>query len=705
MKPPSLPSLRLALDPKSIAIVGASENPNKIGGRPLLYLRRFGFKGSVYPINPNRREAQGYKAYPRLADLPEAPELAIIAVPGDAALAALDECAERGAKIAILMASGFGESDPVGGKATERRMTERAHARGMRLIGPNCQGLANFGTGAIANFSTMFLEAEPMDGPIGIVSQSGAMSVVPYGHLRAAGLGVRHVHATGNDCDVTVAELAAEVAEDPALRLLLLYLESMPDPHHLAEMARRARARDLPVIALKAGRTAAGQAAARSHTGALANEDRVVDAFFERHGIWRAPDTASLVDAAALYLKGWRPEGRRFVAVSNSGATCVMSADAATAAGLEIARLRDETRADLGRILPSFATTTNPIDLTAALLTNSGLLGEVMPVLARDDAADLYMIGVPVAGAGYDVDAFARDAAEFARTTEKPLVIVAPQPSVAARFTAQGLPIFVHETQAIGALAQLVGHRDLIARTSRLRAGDPPPARYVPAAAGAARMLDEAESLALVAASGVPVVAHRLCRSADEAAAALRALGGPVAVKGCSREVAHKSELGIVRLGLRDEAGIRAAFEAIAATLKGRGLASSGVIVAAMAPGRREMMIGAHRDPVFGPVVALGDGGKYVEALPDLRLLLPPFAKEEVLAALRRLRIAPLLSGARGEPPLDLDAFAEAALSVARLMTERPEIASLDLNPVLLGAEGQGCVAVDALAFVASAEA
>ncbi len=308
----------------------------------------------------------------------------------------------------------------------------------MRVIGPNSQGLANFGTGAVLSFSTMFLEAPPQDGPVAIVSQSGGMSVVPYGLLRQRGIGVRHVHATGNDCDVNVPELASVVAEEPDLKLLLLYLESIRDAAPLAELARIARERGLPIIALKAGRTAAGQEAAKSHTGALANEDRVVDAFFEQQGIWRARDMGELVSATEIYLKGWRPQGRRLVAISNSGAVCVMAADAASAAGMPMARLSDETRAALGGILPSFATTTNPVDITAALLSNSGLFSDILPVLARDPAADAFLIGIPVAGQGYDVEAFARDSATFAAQTGKPLVTAIPQASIAARFKEHG---------------------------------------------------------------------------------------------------------------------------------------------------------------------------------------------------------------------------------------------------------------------------
>lgn len=692
-------ALRTILDPKSVAIVGASENKNKIGGRPLLYLSRHGYKGRVFPINPRRDEILGYKAYPALSDLPEAPQAAIIALAGDAAVEAVEQCAGLGVKVAIVMTSGFGETDPGAGKAKERRMRDVAHAHGMRVIGPNCQGLANFGTGAILSFSTMYIEAPPMDGPVGIVSQSGAMSVVPYGLLRNRGIGVRHSHATGNDCDVTVSELASVVAEDPDLKLLLLYLESIADPHHLAETARIARERDLPVIALKSGRTAAGQEAARSHTGALANEDRVVDAFLARHGIWRARDTAELVNGVEMYLKGWKPKGRRLVAISNSGAVCVMAADAATAVGMPMAKLADSTRSDLAKILPGFATTTNPIDITAALLTNSGLFSEILPVLARDPAADAFLIGIPVAGQGYDVEAFARDSAGFAEATGKPLVAAVPQPNIAAKFKEADLPVFATEAEAVIALNQFLSHRELM-ETTRTRGA--PAVRGATGPLSAGRMLNEADSLALAQRFGVPVVPHRLCQTADDAAAAFAELGAPVAVKGCSDEVVHKSELGLVRLGLADVQAVRAAHAGVEQALRSQGARFDGTIVAKMARGRRELMIGARVDPVFGPVVLVGDGGKYVEAMPDVQALLSPFTAAEVREALGRLRIAPLLAGVRGEPPLDVGAFCDAAIAVCRLMmSPQSNVVNLDLNPVMVGAVGEGCMALDAVVYVA----
>ena len=691
--------LRAALDPRSVAIIGASENPNKVGGRPVHYLDKFGFEGKIFPINPSRPEVQGHKCYKSLEDLPEPPEMVIVAVAGDNAIGAVEDCAAHGVKVAVVMASGFGEVDAVAGKAKERRMVEAARKAGMRIVGPNSQGLANFGTGAIASFSTMFMDMDRAEGHVAMLSQSGALSTVPVGFLRQRGIGVRHTHATGNDSDITVGELAVAVAEDPEVRLLLLYLESIPETKYLEELAALALDRDLPIIALKSGRSEAGRQAAQSHTGALANEDRVVDAFFERHGIWRAPDMRGLVEATELYLKGWKPKGRRLVAISNSGAVCVMTADAASAVGMPMAKLSAETDKKLKGILPSFATTTNPIDLTAALLSNSRLFGDILPVLAEDPAADAFLIGVPVAGPGYDVEAFARDAAAFGNRTGKPLVIAATQNSVADQFAAEGSSVFPTETEAVTALHQFLAHRELMARTlarKAQRGGVSAPL----ISSASITMLNEADSLALLAARGVPVIAHRLCQSRAEAVEAFETIGGPVAVKGCSADIAHKSELGLVKLGVasREEAGeIWSQMEAI---IRRDGARFDGVIVAAMARGRREVMIGAHRDGVFGPVVAVGDGGKYVEIFRDTALLLPPFSKDEVRQALGKLKIAPLFAGVRGEPAMDVDALCEAVLRIGDLMLDpAAKVMSLDLNPVLLDSEGKGCIVVDAVVF------
>jgi acyl-CoA synthetase (NDP forming) len=693
-------SLRPALDPKSVAVFGASDNPHKIGGRPLMFMQRFGYAGPVFPINPNRTLVQGFPAYGSLADLPEVPELGLIAVPGQAAIEAVEGCAKAGVKVCVVLSSGFGEVTRPDGVAQQARMVEIARAAGMRIIGPNTQGLANFHTGAVAGFSTMFVESPPMDGPVGIVSQSGGMSGVIYGMLRRQGVGVRYCNATGNDADVNVVELAAAMARDPDLRLLLVYAESIARISDLALLGQLAHERRLPVVMLKAGRTEIGQAAAKSHTGALANEDRAIGAALEEFGISRAMNVAELLAPAELYLKPWTPRGRRVAVISNSGASCVTAADAVSDQGLELAHLESDTKAQLARVLPEFASVANPIDITAALLSNSGLFGDILPILGRDPNADAFLIAIPVAGTGYDVAAFGRDAAAFARQTGKPVLIATDLPNVVAQFRAVLLPTFAHEVEAVSALAQFIRGHELLARLPRTRSWEP--------AGGADRrhvrqVLDEAESLGLLAARGFPVAPHRLCRSPSEARAAFGELGGPVVVKGCSRDAPHKSEFGLVRLDVRNAKQAEDAFRTMSAKLESAGFGLDGVLVAKMVSGRRELMVGARLDTVVGPIVVVGDGGKYVEALDDVQILLAPVTDHAVEQALDRLRVGPILRGVRGEPPVDLGALRRLLVGVGDLMRdEASAISSIDLNPVFVSEDG--AVIADALVEVTSPE-
>jgi acyl-CoA synthetase (NDP forming) len=408
----------------------------------------------------------------------------------------------------------------------------------------------------------------------------------------------------------------------------------------------------------------------------------------------RVRDQHELALSAETYLKGWRPRGRRLVVISNSGASCVMAADASEDFALPLAELAPETRNAAAAKLPGFATTTNPIDITAALLSNSHLFGEVLPIVARDPAADLFFINIPVAGQGYEVDTFARDTAAFAAATGKPVAVAATQDQVAAEFRAAGLPVYANEREALGVLAQLATHTALLRQPRAAWPDDAP----VDVPAGAQRFLNEAESLATLARAGVPVVPHRFCKSADEARAAFQALGGPVAVKACSIDVPHKSEHGLVALNVTSADETIRRFNAQWDKLGTLGATRDGVIVAAMRKLRREFMVGARVDPVFGPVVIVGDGGKYVEALKDFAVLVPPFDAAEVRRALAGLRIAPLIDGVRGEPPLDVAALAAVAIDVGRLIRAAGgKIASVDLNPVMVGAAGEGALVVDAL--------
>jgi acyl-CoA synthetase (NDP forming) len=679
--------------PASVAVVGASDDPEKIGGRPLRYMREFGYDGLVVPVNPRRPEVQGMPTVPTIADSPVVPDVALIGVPGQAAVDAVAAAAEMGVKGAVVMSSGFGETGTPEGLRMQAELLGHARSAGMRLVGPNSQGLATFDSGAVLGFSTLFTEEPPADGPVGIISQSGALASVPYGILRRRGIGVRYAHGTGNDLDVSAAELAATAVDDPDLRLLLLYLENVGDPESLVLLGERSRERGVPVVALVGGRSRRGSRAAASHTGALATERRVLDAFFERVGIWQVHSVQELVAASELHLQDWQPTGDHLAVVSNSGAVCVLAADAAEDHDVPLAELAPATVAGLESVLPAFAATGNPVDVTAALLTDSGLFGKVLPVLGADPGVDACLLGIPVAGRGYDVERFARDAAEFA-ASGTPLVLAVPQPNVAKPFLDAGLPVFEEEASAIATLSQYLAHRRLMARP-----GDLPRPAVGPRPAIEPRQLNEAESLAALGDLGVPVVAHELVATPGDVASARERLDAPtVVVKGSSSAAGHKSELGLVRLGIGSAADARAAAEEIAASAAAHGVELDGFLVAPMVRGLHEALVGASLDPVLGPVMLLGAGGVYVEAVPDTQVLLAPCTVKEVHDAIGRLRMAPLVRGVRGEPASDVDAWVKAVVSASeRLADPDCPISGFDANPLMLLEDG--VVAVDAVVF------
>lgn len=676
--------------PESVAVIGASDDPNKVGGRPIHYMTRFGFSGRIFPINPRRSSVQGRACFSRLEDIGTVPQAAVIAIAGDAACEAVRQCADLGVSTAVLMASGFGETGPAG-KAVQDELIAYANEHGLRVIGPNAQGIANFSNGAVLNFSTMFMDVVPADGPVAIISQSGAASVMPYALLRERGIGVRYLAATGNDADLGVSELVWDVVHDPDIRLILVYAETVSQPRYLAEAARIAHARGAQIILLKGGVSQRGAAAAASHTGAMMGADGPLDAFLRAHGIERAHDIHELVNSAPLYVRRTVARGDRTVVMSHSGAVGVLCADAAERAGLPLTDLSEETLSELANIIPSFASAANPLDLTAGLLGNGEIFPKVLDALGRDAGADMFAIGIPVAGPGYDVPALAKATASLMSRYGKPVVVTAPQASVRTQFEAAGVPTFVSETDAIDALRQFSRPRPAVEALT-----EPEPEAI--SANNLHGLQDEALSLALLGEAGLPIVEHVVCEDVKSTAEAAAALGGRVVVKGCAAEVPHKSEHGLVHLGLIGIEAVQEAANDCLATLDRMGVAHGRVMVAKMARGLHEFLLGVSVDPLFGPVVSIGEGGTLVEVRRDVVTLLAPFSVDTALAAMRGLRIAPVLNGVRGQPALDKRALAGAAVALGKFaLRHRQSLISVDMNPVMVMAEGQGVVVVDAV--------
>lgn len=445
--------------PRSVAVVGASGDLQKVGGRPLHYLLKHGYAGRLFPVSQRGGPVQGLPSYARLEDLPEPPDCVILSVPAAAALEQVRACARVGARSGILFTSGFGEMGEAGRHAQAQLVTAAGEA-GLRLLGPNTIGTANFGCGAVLSFASIYQEFAPQDGPVAIVSQSGAVGASTYAMLRDNGIGVRYVCTTGNQADVDVTDFLAAALDDPGVRLVLLYLEEARDPAALAAALARARATGVQVLVLAAARSASGVRMADCHTGSAGTAGAALADLFATHRCRIVHSLPDLAASAPIYLHAQPPPAAPRVAViSNSGASCVMAADACDAQGLPLARFGTGTVAEFDALLPSFSRSRNPVDLTAMLLAEPDLLGRSVALALQDPHCDALALSLlAVAGAGYDVARFAVETAAAVHASHKPAVFSSPDPRLRQAFAARGLAVFASENEAIAALRQHADH-------------------------------------------------------------------------------------------------------------------------------------------------------------------------------------------------------------------------------------------------------
>ena len=531
--------------PRAIAVVGASDDPVKIGGRPLAFLLRHGYAGRVFPVNPARATVQGLPAFPSIGAIPEPVDLAIVVVPAERVLESLEEAAAKGVRAAIVFSSGFAEVGPAG-RVAQARLRELAERTGLRIIGPNCQGFAHLPSRLVATFASPFLEPGLATGPIAMVSQSGAMAGMIYEMARAAGLGLNYWVSTGNEADVQAAEILAEVVEDEETRVACCYLEDIKDAGRFRRALARAHRRGVPVFVLKSGRSAVGRRAASSHTGALAGEDAVYDAVFADWGAIRCADPAELLALPQAFLR-YREVGRRVAILSNSGGLGVLSVDLCVDLGLVPAEFTPETTAVLRAALPDFAAAANPVDLTAQMLTDPGMLARVLPALEADPGVDAIVFQIALLGAATDLARLVGDVARVAAATTKVVAVSCPQRPVVEAFRAGSVLAFDDASVALrslACLAQATARRARWLDRATLESPAPPPAPAVPAGRAGEPFLNEWESQRLLAPFGLPLVDTVFVSAAAAAPDAAEQLGYPVVVKVCAAALPHKSDVG-----------------------------------------------------------------------------------------------------------------------------------------------------------------
>jgi acetate---CoA ligase (ADP-forming) len=679
--------------PRSVAVIGASADPTKIGGRPVDYLKRGGFRGRILPVNPNQTEVQGLPAFASLDAVPGEVDQAVVAVPAAMVPGALEACARKGVRAVIAFSSGFGEVDAAG-RAAQEAAAARCRAAGMRLLGPNALGVMNPADGVLATFSSSVGPHWPRPGRVAVASQSGAVGTYCYTLLADRGSGISHLVTTGNEADIDVAACIAWLADDPETSVVLAYLEGCRDGARLRAALRHAAARGKRVVAMKVGVSEIGGAATASHTGTLAGSDAGYNAAFEEAGVWRAASLSEAADVAVAAAAGPVPRGRRVGVVTVSGGAGAFLADAAAAEGMELPPLPAEAQAAIRALVP-FAGPRNPVDSTAQIANDRTLLGRMLRIVL-----DAGRFDVLIAFLGF--------------TGERPERIAELTPELESLRAAHPRTLFVLSMRCAPGVRQDLLDKGFVtveepADAMRVASalawlGERPAASAEPAVVpdGALALLppgalDEAEARRALAAAGVPFVPERVAHTADDAAEAAAALGFPVAMKVLSPDIAHKSDVGGVRLGLRDAAEVAAAFGAMLAEVRNKAPSAraDGALLSPMVGGGVETVLGTVRDPVFGPLVMFGLGGVFVEAFRDVAFRVAPVDRAAAASMLRSIKGSALLRGVRGRPAVDEDALADALVALSRFaVAQENSVESAEVNPFI--ALPRGGLGVDA---------
>ncbi|MCA3180842.1 MAG: acetate--CoA ligase family protein [Burkholderiaceae bacterium] len=693
-------SLDPLFSPRSIAIVGASDTPSRIGGVPVDLLKRMGWAGRVLPINPKSATVQGLPAFASLRDVGEPIDLAVFAVPQSAIDAAMDDAVAAGVRAAVVFTAGFAE---VGGDgvAAQARLAARAREAGIRVVGPNCLGVMNCRERMYATFSPAPGIGVARPGSIGLVSQSGAFGAYAYSLARDRGIGLSVWASTGNEADVQVADVIAWMARDPHTSVIMAYIEGVRDGDRMRRALADAHAARKPVVVVKVGRTALGAQAAASHTASLAGDDAVYDALFRQYGVYRARDIEEFFNVAHGAAVAGLPRNDRIALFTLSGGVGAFMADEAATVGLDVAETAPAVQAEILSWVP-FAAPRNPIDITGQVSQDPSLIERATRAVLGAGDYGAWLGFMAAAGAGNALWPVFQSLAEGLRRDHPGTLIAIStlfSPERRDRLAELGCLSFAEPADAVRTIGALARIGAALSRPVPPAIGDAPPAslRLAPGA------LDEPASLALLASHGVPTIDARVARDAAEAAriAVSVGTGARWAIKVVSPDLLHKTDVGGVKLGVAP-GDAAAAFDAVTSAARDArpDARIDGALLAPMVAGGVECILGARVDPVFGPVVMFGLGGAFVEVLRDVSIRVAPITREDALAMIREVRAFPLLDGARGRPRCDLEALADALLALARLaMDARGTLESIDVNPFVVFARGAGPGGASALAL------
>jgi acyl-CoA synthetase (NDP forming) len=682
------------LAPRSIAVLGASSDPTRIGGRPIAYMRAQDFQGALYPVNPNRAEVQGLKAYPTVADLPETPDVAIVAVPAELAAAAIEDLARRGVKAVVMFTAGFAEMDE-DGAAAQAKMVATAQAAGMRILGPNCLGVFDARRSYYATFSSSFDSGWPVLGRIGIASQSGAYGTHLYTLARNRGIGASLCVMTGNEADVTVGECIGWLAENPEVDVIAVYAEGIREAPGLIAALEAAKAAKKPIVMQKVGRSELGTKAAKSHTASIAGDDAVTEAVMAEFGVFRARNSEEMLDVAHTATRKIYPVANSLGVITVSGGAGVLISDVAESLGLAMPEMPPEAQRRLRSLVP-FCAPRNPVDATAQVSNDVTLVRTFTESMVRDGgyASVLGFFSMTASSRRWPQ---IREQLNVVRVEHPDRLYVLSVIVPAERrdeLEADGWVVHEDPTRAVTAIDAMGRYGAVFAAKPTGAAPVVVPVTLPPATPS------EAEAKRLLGAAGIASAPEAACATAEQAVSAAERFGFPVVMKILSADIVHKSEIGGVLLDVADTQAVRSGYAVLLQRAKAAAPAAriEGVLVAKQLKGGVECILGIHRDPVFGPMAMFGLGGIFVEVLKDVVFRRCPFGVDVAETMIRSIKGAPLLLGARGRKPADVKALAEMLSRLSAFASAAGErLQSIDLNPVFAMPDGEGAFAADAV--------
>jgi len=697
--------------PNSIAIVGASQDLTSISGKPLKFLKEYGYKGDVFLVNPKYSEIHGVACFPSIKDIPGQPDLALFAVAYHRVMPALAECAEKGIKNVIIFSSGFAETGAEGARL-QNQIKELAMTSGIRVCGPNCQGMVNLAESIAASFSAALESGSLLCGPVGFATQSGALGYSTFNQAQEAGIGFTYIVNTGNEADITTLDAMEFMVEDEATRVILGYLEGVPNPEQFKTVATRALKLEKPMILLKAGRSAIGSRAASSHTAALTGSDAAFQAVCRQKGIVRVNDIEELLDMAKVFAPGKLPQGNRLCVISTSGGAGIIAADICADLDLELPDLLEESYNQIKEFIPSYGSARNPIDITAQVINDPTGFRRCVEIVLADPNVDCLMI-VQTMITGPAGEQVARDIVDLLRTSIKPVVIVWTAGDVTNQRCFQilkegGVPYFKAPGRGVRAIKVLVDYASFARgyKNGLLQAQIRPQVLSGQELQGVRELLagggtlSEHEAKKVLRWYGLPMPEEGLAASEEEAVDLAQRIGYPVAMKIESPQLLHKTEAKGVILNISSPQEVREAFCGIVKNARSYNPDAEirGVLVQEMIGKGIEVIVGVNNDPVFGPVVMFGLGGIFVEVFRDVAMRPAPLSKEDAMAIISEIKGYPLLTGFRGRGRGDTAALAEVLIAVSHLAVDlKDDLAELDINPLIVLPEGQGVKLADAL--------